>query len=142
MKRRTRRTKIRQMASPTPDGTLCKSAKSPRSETYSSETVREFLFLAIGFVWYNLDVAKRKSPLKWRTPERWADGVLEDPLALLSDHAYLERKAASNALELLNRWPDPGCPPNWVRVIAGVARDEALHLDQVLKHLARRGGKL
>jgi tRNA-(ms[2]io[6]A)-hydroxylase len=82
------------------------------------------------------------SPLKWRTPERWAAQALMDPLTLLSDHAYLERKAASNALELLNRWPEPGCPVEWVHRIAGIARDEALHLDQVLRHLTKRGGKL
>lgn len=84
----------------------------------------------------------RSSPLKWRTPDRWAAQALADPRALLSDQAYLERKAASNALELLNRWPEPGCPPAWVPRIAGIARDEALHLDQVLRHLKRLGGHL
>jgi tRNA 2-(methylsulfanyl)-N6-isopentenyladenosine37 hydroxylase len=82
------------------------------------------------------------SPLKWRTPERWAKQVLKDPLALLSDHAYLERKAASNALELLNRWPEPGRPPDWVQMISGIARDEAMHLDQVVRQIRRRGGQL
>jgi tRNA-(ms[2]io[6]A)-hydroxylase len=45
-------------------------------------------------------------PLKYHTPDTWAHGVLKDPLALLSDHAYLEKKAATNVLDLLNRWPE------------------------------------
>jgi len=42
-------------------------------------------------------------PLKYKTPASWAAGVLERPLELLNDHAHLEKKAATNALELLNR---------------------------------------
>ena len=72
----------------------------------------------------------------------WADQVLQDPLALLSDHAYLERKAASNALDLLNHWPLPGGPNGWVTLISGIVKDEGLHLDAVLKLLERRGGTL
>jgi tRNA-(ms[2]io[6]A)-hydroxylase len=68
--------------------------------------------------------------------------VLEDPLALLSDHAYLERKAASNALELLNRWPEPSYSPDWVRTLAAIASDEASHLSAVVRLLSRRGGRL
>lgn len=49
-------------------------------------------------------------PLRSTTPAHWARSVLRHPLALLSDHAYLERKAATNALQLLNRWPDPNPP--------------------------------
>jgi len=83
-----------------------------------------------------------KFPLRYGTPEHWADEALRDPSALLSDHAYLERKAASNALEMLNRWPEPNRPDEWELVLSGVAKDEARHLDQVLKLLARRRGKL
>jgi tRNA-(ms[2]io[6]A)-hydroxylase len=63
-------------------------------------------------------------------------------MALLSDHAYLERKAASNALELLNRWPEPGYPEEWTTALAGIARDESMHLNTVLKLIRRRGGRL
>jgi tRNA-(ms[2]io[6]A)-hydroxylase len=87
-------------------------------------------------------MAKLKFPLKYRTPSRWAAQALANPFALLSDHAYLERKAASNALEMLNRWPEPNRPDEWEMILSGVAKDEARHLDQVLKLLARRGGKL
>src|SRR4051794_25567303 len=71
-------------------------------------------------------------PLASRTPDSWAKAVLEQPLALLNDHAYLEKKAASNALELLNRWPEPGCPPDWVQTLSAIASDEAAHLNAVV----------
>lgn len=81
-------------------------------------------------------------PLKYRTPAAWARRVLRDPLALLNDHAHLEKKAAANAFELLNRWPEPNPPENWVAAMCAVARDEAEHLGVVTRLLARRGGKL
>ena len=81
-------------------------------------------------------------PLEYRTPDRWAEEVLRQPLLLLSDHAYLEKKAASNALELMNRWPEPVCPEGWVTTLASVARDEAAHLNSVTRLLLQRGGKL
>jgi tRNA-(ms[2]io[6]A)-hydroxylase len=61
---------------------------------------------------------------------------------LLNDHAHLEKKAAANALELLNRWPEPRPPENWVAAMTAVARDEVEHLATVCRLLARRGGKL
>jgi tRNA 2-(methylsulfanyl)-N6-isopentenyladenosine37 hydroxylase len=81
-------------------------------------------------------------PLEYRTPDRWAEQVLRYPLALLSDHAYLEKKAASNALELMNRWPEPVCPEGWVNTLASVARDETAHLNSVTRLLSQRGGRL
>jgi tRNA-(ms[2]io[6]A)-hydroxylase len=81
-------------------------------------------------------------PLLSRTPDAWAIGVLQQPLALLNDHAYLEKKAAANALELLNRWPEPRCPRSWVTTLAGIARDETAHLAMVCRLLQRRGGRL
>jgi tRNA-(ms[2]io[6]A)-hydroxylase len=81
-------------------------------------------------------------PLRYATPPAWAPRVLEQPLALLNDHAHLEKKAAANALELLNRWPEPNPPENWVAAMTAVARDEVEHLAHVARLLARRGGKL
>lgn len=81
-------------------------------------------------------------PLRCTTPDRWAAEALRDPLALLNDHAHLERKAASNALELLHRWPDPRPPEHWVQMMTAVARDEVEHLAIVTRLLARRGGRL
>src|SRR4051795_11619073 len=81
-------------------------------------------------------------PLKYATPPEWAAAVLSAPLELLNDHAHLEKKAAANALELLNRWPEPRPPENWVTAMTAVARDEVEHLSTVTRLLARRGGRL
>jgi tRNA-(ms[2]io[6]A)-hydroxylase len=81
-------------------------------------------------------------PLRYTTPPSWAAGVLQKPLELLNDHAHLEKKAATNALELLNRFPEPNPPENWVTAMTAVARDEVEHLAVVSRLLARRGGKL
>ncbi|MDX1564418.1 MAG: tRNA isopentenyl-2-thiomethyl-A-37 hydroxylase MiaE [Phycisphaeraceae bacterium] len=81
-------------------------------------------------------------PLHWKTPADWATAVLTEPLKLLNDHAHLEKKAAANALELLNRWPEPNPPLNWVTAMTAIARDEAEHLGVVTRLLARRGGRL
>ena len=80
-------------------------------------------------------------PLHSRTPEGWADEVLTDPLALLADHAFLEKKAALNAIQMLERWPNEWLP-GWVETMTSVARDEAAHLAQVTRILIRRGGRL
>lgn len=81
-------------------------------------------------------------PLRYTTPASWAACVLNKPLELLNDHAHLEKKAASNALELLNRWPEPNPPENWVTAMTAVSRDEVEHLSVVCRILARRGGRL
>src|SRR5688500_9939988 len=81
-------------------------------------------------------------PLRYATPASWAAVVLASPLELLNDHAHLEKKAAANALELLNRWPEPSPPENWVAAMTAIARDEVEHLAVVSRLLARRGGRL
>ncbi len=81
-------------------------------------------------------------PLRWATPQRWATQALSEPLALLNDHAHLEKKAARNALELLDRWPDPAPPAHWVQTLAAIARDEVEHLAQVSRILQRRSGTM
>ena len=81
-------------------------------------------------------------PLRYLTPTGWARHVLARPLELLNDHAHLEKKAAANALELLNRWPEPRPPENWVAAMTAIARDEVEHLATVCRLLARRGGRL
>lgn len=80
-------------------------------------------------------------PLLSQTPRAWALAALQDPIALLVDHAFLERKAANNALELLTKWPG-NFVPGWVETMTSVARDEAAHLAQVVRLLARRGGQM
>lgn len=85
---------------------------------------------------------KADLPLRRATPPEWAELVLREPLALLNDHAYLEKKAALNVLDLLNRWPDGADAPEWIATLAGIARDEATHLTAVAGLLRRRGGAL
>ena len=80
-------------------------------------------------------------PLHSRTPVEWARAVLADPIPLLIDHAFLEKKAATNAMELLTRWPDDWLD-GWVETMTAVARDEANHLAQVVRLLLARGGRM
>ena len=79
-------------------------------------------------------------PLIYKTPAVWAEQVLEDPIALLNDHAHLEKKAAANALELISRWPDPEPPEHWVKTMTAIASDEVEHLRFVVRLLNQRGG--
>lgn len=80
-------------------------------------------------------------PLLCSTPPEWAHSVLQDPIALLIDHAFLEKKAANNAMDMMTRWPGEWLP-GWVETMTNVARDEAAHLAQVTRILTRRGGRL
>ena len=80
-------------------------------------------------------------PLLSRTPLEWGRAVLSDPLPLLIDHAFLEKKAATNALELLTRWPNDWLD-GWVEALTAVARDEVSHLAQVTRLLLKKGGRL
>ena len=79
-------------------------------------------------------------PLHSHTPIEWGRAVLAHPVSLLIDHAFLERKAATNALELLTRWPNEWTE-GWVETMTGIARDETAHLAQVMRILLRRGGR-
>jgi tRNA-(ms[2]io[6]A)-hydroxylase len=85
--------------------------------------------------------ATAQLPLHSLTPHEWGRAVLREPILLLIDHAFLERKAANNALELMTRWPNEWVP-GWVETMTGVARDEAAHLAQVTRILLKRGGRL
>jgi len=80
-------------------------------------------------------------PLRSRTPMEWGRAVLADPISLLIDHAFLEKKAAANAMELLTRWPNDWLE-GWVEAMVAVARDEVSHLAQVMRILLSRGGRL
>jgi tRNA 2-(methylsulfanyl)-N6-isopentenyladenosine37 hydroxylase len=80
-------------------------------------------------------------PLLSRTAPGWGKSALQDPIALLIDHAFLEMKAAQNAMELMTRWPTEWTP-GWVEAMTSVAKDEASHLAQVTRLLIRRGGEM
>ncbi|MCU1325878.1 MAG: tRNA--hydroxylase [Bryobacterales bacterium] len=88
-----------------------------------------------------LEDEKFALPLHSKTPPEWARRALSDPVALLIDHAFLEKKAANNAMALLTRWPGEWVA-GWTETMTSVARDEAAHLAQVIRILNRRGARL
>ncbi len=78
-------------------------------------------------------------PLRAETPAAWAAAALEDPGALLSDHAHNEKKAALNALNLSLALAD--LP--WASVLlARLAEDELNHFRRVLEALQTFGWPL
>ncbi len=77
--------------------------------------------------------------LAWKTPREWAADALEEPLALLADHAWCELGAASAAQGLVARHPDvePLCA-----ALIPLAAEELRHFRRVERLLRARGGKL
>lgn len=74
--------------------------------------------------------------LRAPTSPRWLPCALAALDAVLVDHAHCEKKAAANALSLLQAYPEvPGLPGHMARL----AREEASHLAKVLGWLERRG---
>jgi len=79
-----------------------------------------------------------ESALKLRsaTDPRWLPHALEKFDAVLMDHAHCEKKAATNALSMLQAYPDlPGLPVQMARL----AREESAHLSRVLQIMEERG---
>ncbi|NVJ00957.1 tRNA-(ms[2]io[6]A)-hydroxylase [Myxococcus sp. AM009] len=70
------------------------------------------------------------------TDARWLPLALERFDEVLVDHAHCEKKAAANALSMLQAYPDlPGLPSQMARL----AREESAHLARVLDLMAARG---
>src|SRR3954466_6839294 len=70
------------------------------------------------------------------TAPQWLDVALAAFDTVLVDHAHCEKKAASNALSLLQSYPDvPGLPS----AMARLAHEESAHLARVLMILEQRG---
>ncbi len=73
------------------------------------------------------------------TDPRWLPHALAHFDQVLSDHAHCEKKAAANALSMLQAYPEvPGLPAQMARL----AREESAHLARVLELIERRGGAL
>ena len=73
--------------------------------------------------------------LKSVTSEKWLPYALAHFDEVLIDHAHCEKKAAANALSLLQAYPDvPGLPAQMARL----AREESAHLAKVLSLLEER----
>lgn len=78
-------------------------------------------------------------PLDHATPPEWVALVERDPIALLSDHAHCELKAAASAHALIAKNPEHG---ELVRALADVAIEEMEHFRLVVDELEARGGRL
>lgn len=77
--------------------------------------------------------------LAYQTPSSWAAMALQDPLALLSDHAHCELKAAITAQALVAKNPEHA---SILHSLPRVAIEELEHFERVIEILERRGGKL
>ena len=64
------------------------------------------------------------TPLKWATPAEWVEAVATDTLALLSDHAHCELKAAASAQSLIVKNTQR---PELVRRLLSIAHEELDH---------------
>ena len=83
-----------------------------------------------------LPPASARVTLRCQTNVRWLPHALAHLDAVLVDHAHCEKKAAANALSLLQSYPEvPGLPAHMARL----AREESGHLARVLQLLERRG---
>jgi tRNA 2-(methylsulfanyl)-N6-isopentenyladenosine37 hydroxylase len=77
--------------------------------------------------------------LRLATSPAWLEGALASLDAVLVDHAHCEKKAAANALSLLQSYPEV---EGLAALMARLAREEAGHLARVLAWLERRGLQL
>ena len=74
--------------------------------------------------------------LKLPTDPRWVRLVEEDLGALLSDHAWCEQKAASNAISMIVRYPEHA---ELVKALLGIAQEELAHFGMVVECIHARG---
>ncbi len=77
--------------------------------------------------------------LKLPTDPRWVNIVEGNIDEILSDHAWCEQKAASNALSLIVNNPNY---PKMVSALIEIAKDELLHFEQVHDLIKSRGNVL
>ena len=70
------------------------------------------------------------------TPDRWIENALEHPALMLIDHANCEKKAASKAISLINRYTDNF---DLLNKMSRLAREEMRHFEQVIALMKRRG---
>ena len=74
--------------------------------------------------------------LEGETDPRWAPNAVMHLDEVLIDHAQLEKKAASHALQLLFKYPEHTV---LLAPLSALAREELEHFELVLTHLERRG---
>ncbi|MBL4684707.1 MAG: tRNA-(ms[2]io[6]A)-hydroxylase [Nannocystaceae bacterium] len=69
------------------------------------------------------------------TPEAWGRWAVAHLDTIVLDHAHCERKAASNAINLIFRYTDQ---VHLMAPMSALAREELEHFEQVLAHMQRR----
>jgi tRNA-(ms[2]io[6]A)-hydroxylase len=74
--------------------------------------------------------------LKLATDPRWVRIVEKNIEEILTDHAWCEQKAASNAISIVVRWPEK---TELVTAMLSVAQEELQHFQQVHDKLVQRG---
>lgn len=77
--------------------------------------------------------------LKLRTDPRWVDLIENNLEAVLSDHAWCEKKAASNAIALLTY---NSHLPDLVDTMTSIAIEEMQHFEMVIKIIRERNYEL
>lgn len=77
--------------------------------------------------------------LEYATPPAWVARVEREPLALLSDHAHCELRAAASAQALIVRNPGRS---GFVASMLELAQEELAHFGRVAAELEARGGRL
>ena len=74
--------------------------------------------------------------LKLPTDVRWAKLATSNLQEVLTDHAWCEQKAASNAISIIVSYSEL---PDLVEQLTGIAQEELLHFRQVNEKIAARG---
>lgn len=77
--------------------------------------------------------------LKMETDPRWVNIVEKNISEILTDHAWCEQKAASNAISLIVRYPEY---PDLVSAMVEISREEMEHFGQVQEKIIERGFEL
>lgn len=77
--------------------------------------------------------------LKLPTDPRWVDIVEKNIEEILTDHAYCEQKAATNAITVIVNFPEY---PDVVEAMAELVKEEIEHFQMVHNELLKRGYQL
>ena len=77
--------------------------------------------------------------LKLPTDPRWANIAEKNIEEILTDHAWCEQKAASNAISITNRYPDKS---ELISELLALAQEELTHFQMVHERILARGLEL
>lgn len=81
------------------------------------------------------DLSEIKAFLGTETPDLWVENALANQADMLIDHAHCEKKAATTALNLINRYPHDN---DLLMKMSRLAREELRHFEQVIKIIKKR----